>query len=143
MLNEEYFMTQAMKLAERAFDEAEVPIGALVVLNKQIIGKGYNQVEKLKDPTAHAEMLAITAASHFLGSKYLNECEIYITVEPCVMCYGAILHARISKAYFALHEPKTGFTQHLAAPKLDYTLGLQQEKSQALMQDFFQKRRKG
>jgi len=136
-------MTQALKLAERAKEEDEVPIGALVVLNKQIIGKGYNQVEKLKDPTAHAEMLAITAASHYLGSKYLNECEIYITLEPCVMCYGAIVHARIPKVHFALHEPKTGFTQHIIKPKLDYTLGVHQEKSQSLMQDFFQKLRKG
>src|SRR5210317_1768340 len=112
-LGPEYFMKQALKLAQQAFDEDEVPIGAVVVADNKIIGKGYNQVERLKDPTAHAEMLAITAASNYLGAKYLQDCELYVSVEPCVMCYGAIQHARIKKMIIGCQEPKHGFTQRI------------------------------
>ncbi len=102
------FMFEALKLAEIAFEEDEIPIGAVVVKDNTIIGRGYNQVEKLKDPTAHAEILAITSAANTLGSKKLNECELYATVEPCLMCTGAITLSKIKNLYFATYEPKTG-----------------------------------
>jgi tRNA(adenine34) deaminase len=85
-----HFMQQALKEAKRAFEEEEIPVGAIVVMNNTIIGRGYNQVEKLNDPTAHAEMIALTAAFNYMGSKYLPEASIYITVEPCLMCAGAL-----------------------------------------------------
>ena len=113
-LSQEFFMKMALKQAELAFAADEVPIGAVVVANNQIIGKGFNQVETLNDPTAHAEMLAITAASSFLNSKYLNECTIYVTVEPCVMCYGAIKNARIKQVILGCLEPKHGFTNFVS-----------------------------
>jgi len=106
----EYFMKLALKEAVYAFEEDEVPIGAVVVCKNQVIGKGYNQVEKLTDVTAHAEMIALTAASNYLGSKFLGECEIYVTVEPCLMCATALRWARIGKIIYGTGEPKTGFT---------------------------------
>ncbi len=101
-------MFEALSLAERALSEGEIPIGAVVVYDHKIIGKGYNQTETLKDPTAHAEMIAITAASNFLNTKFLTGCELYVTVEPCLMCGGAVLLSRIEKIYFGAFEPKFG-----------------------------------
>jgi len=98
-------MFAALKEAEFAFEEDEIPIGAVVVHNNKIIGKGYNQVEKLKDPTAHAEILALTAAANHLKEKVLLECDIYVTVEPCLMCIGAITLAKIRNLYFSTYEP--------------------------------------
>lgn len=102
------FMTQAILLAEQAFEEGEVPVGAIVVHKNTIVGKGYNQVEKLNDPTAHAEMLAISAACDTLNEKYLNECTLYVTLEPCPMCAGAIVWAKIGTIVFATTDPKSG-----------------------------------
>jgi tRNA(adenine34) deaminase len=101
-------MFAALQEAERAFELNEVPIGAVVVHQNKIIGRGYNQTEMLNDATAHAEMIAITAASNHLGSKLLDECDLYVTVEPCVMCSGAILLSRINNLYFGTLEPKFG-----------------------------------
>ena len=101
-------MFAALKLAEIAFENDEVPIGAVVVKDNKIIGKGYNQVEGLKDPTAHAEIIAITAATNHIGNKNLEGCSLYVTVEPCLMCSGAIIHSKISNLYFGTFEPKTG-----------------------------------
>ncbi len=141
-LTPEYFMKQAIKLAENAFAEDEVPIGAVIVANNQIIGKGYNQVEKLNDPTAHAEMLAITAASSYLASKYLDDCSIYVTIEPCVMCYGAIKNSRIKNVYIGAMEPKHGFTNFVQnTQKLNVEGGILEEESRHLMQTFFGKKR--
>ncbi|HAY87929.1 MAG TPA: tRNA-specific adenosine deaminase [Bacteroidetes bacterium] len=135
-------MKQALRQAENAFAEEEVPIGAIVVADNQIIGKGYNQVEKLNDPTAHAEMLAITAASGYLNSKYLNECTLYVTVEPCVMCYGAIRNARIKNIVIGCMEPKHGFTNFVNnAQKLNVLKGVLEEESSMLMKTFFESRR--
>jgi tRNA(adenine34) deaminase len=99
-----FFMQEALKLAKRAFDEDEVPVGALVVCDNKIIGKGYNQVEKLGDPTAHAEILAITAACNYLGSKYLDKCTLYVTLEPCMMCSGALRESQIKSLVFAASD---------------------------------------
>lgn len=141
-LTQEYFMKQALRQAENAFAEDEVPIGAIVVANNQIIGKGYNQVERLSDPTAHAEMLAITAASSYLDSKFLNDCTLYVTVEPCVMCYGAIKNARIKKVVIGCLEPKHGFTNFVHSnSKIDVKEGVMSEESALLMKTFFERKR--
>ena len=141
-LTPDFFMKQALKQAELAFSEDEVPIGALIVANNQIIGRGHNQVEKLNDPTAHAEMIAITAASSFLNSTYLNECSIYVTVEPCVMCYGAIKNARIKHIVLGCLEPKHGFTNFVSKPSsLELTSGVLEEESVRLMRSFFSSKR--
>ncbi len=141
-LGSEYFMKQALRQAEMAYAEDEVPIGAIVVANSQIIGKGYNQVEKLNDPTAHAEMLAITAASSYLNSKFLNECELYVTVEPCVMCYGAIKNARINKVHIGCLEPKHGFTNFVSSEgKIRVNQGIMEEQCANLMKTFFESKR--
>lgn len=141
-LGPEFFMKQALRQAEQAFAEDEVPIGAVIVANNQIIGKGYNQVEKLNDPTAHAEMLAITAAAGYLGSKYLDECEIYVTVEPCVMCYGAIKNARIKKVVLGCLEPKHGFTNFVQNnAKTEVKTGVLEQEAKVLMQTFFENKR--
>ena len=141
-LGVEHFMKQALRQAEMAYAENEVPIGAIVVANNQIIGKGYNQVEKLNDPTAHAEMLAITAASSYLNSKFLNECELYVTVEPCVMCYGAIKNARIKTVYVGCLEPKHGFTNFVSSQgKLKLKQGVMKAECAKLMKTFFESKR--
>lgn len=141
-LGPEYFMKQALKQADNAYAEDEVPIGAIVVAENRIIGKGYNQVERLNDPTAHAEMLAITAATSFLNSKYLNECDIYITVEPCLMCFGAIQHARIKRVFIGCQEPKHGFSNFTNTPvKMEVKTGFLQEDCKLRMQAFFEKKR--
>ena len=141
-LTAEYFMKQALRQAESAFAEDEVPIGAIVVADNQIIGKGYNQVEKLSDPTAHAEMLAITAASSYLDSKFLNDRTLYVTVEPCVMCYGAIKNARIKKVVIGSMEPKHGFTNFVhSGYKMDVKEGILREESALLMKTFFKNKR--
>ena len=135
-------MKQALRQAEMAYAEDEVPIGAIVVANNQIIGKGYNQVEKLNDPTAHAEMLAITAASSYLNSKFLNECELYVTVEPCVMCYGAIKNARIKMMYVGCLESKHGFTNFVSSQgKLKLKQGVMEAECSKLMTTFFESKR--
>lgn len=141
-LTQEFFMKKAISQAELAFAADEVPIGAIVVANNQIIGKGFNQVETLNDPTAHAEMLAITAASSFLDSKYLNECTIYVTVEPCLMCYGAIKNARIKHIVLGCLEPKHGFINFVTkASSLELNSGVLEEESVQLMKTFFSKKR--
>ena len=141
-LGPEFFMKQALKLAEQAFFEDEVPIGAVVVADNKIIGKGYNQVERLNDPTAHAEMIAITAAANFLGAKFLPDCQIYVTVEPCLMCFGAIQHARIQGMFIGCPEPNHGFTNSIASYKQATSWALLEEDSKALMQSFFENKRK-
>lgn len=141
-LGPEYFMKQALKLAEQAMEEDEIPIGAVVVANDRIIGKGYNQVERLQDPTAHAEMIAITAASNFLNAKYLDDCELYVTVEPCTMCFGAILHARIPKIHVGCAEPKHGFTNFISSYKQSFNWNIYEQESKQLMQSFFANKRK-
>lgn len=143
------FMYAALQEAEAALEKNEVPIGAVVVYNNKIIGKGFNQTESLKDATAHAEMLALTAASNHLQSKILDECDIYVTLEPCVMCTGAILLSRIKNLYFATFEPKFGACGSLynivSDNKYNHTVnvfsGIYSEESKALLKDFFKTKR--
>src|SRR5215216_6308347 len=114
-MNDEDFMRHALNQAQKAFDEDEVPVGAVIVMNNKIIARGYNQVEKLKDPTAHAEIIALTSAFNFLGSKYLPEATIYITVEPCVMCAGAMYWSKIGKVVYGAADEKNGYLRLVSA----------------------------
>ncbi len=143
-LSHDYFMKQAIKQALIAYEDDEVPIGAVVVVGNQIIGKGYNQTKRLNDTTAHAEMLALTAAFSHFNSTVLDECVIYVTVEPCAMCAGAIKWARVGKVVFGTSEPKSGFTQYeptLLHPKTEVISGVLEDDCKRLMQDFFAKKR--
>ncbi|MFN8292845.1 MAG: nucleoside deaminase [Chitinophagales bacterium] len=142
----EHFMKLALKEALYAYEEDEVPIGAIVVCNQQIIGKGYNHVEKLTDVTAHAEMIAITAASNYLGNKFLESCEIYVTVEPCLMCATALRWARIGKLIYGTGEPKTGFTtfqKPVLHPSTEIIGGIMEAECAAIMKQFFKEKRLG
>jgi len=154
MLFSEYnykFMLAALAEAVAALEDGEIPIGAVVVHKNKIIGKGHNQTERLKDPTAHAEMLAITAASNNLQNWRLNECELYVNVEPCIMCTGAAIAARIEKIYFSIFEPKFGACGSLyniaeggkTNHKIKVYSGIFQEESEKLMKEFFRKTRTG
>ncbi len=142
-------MYSALKEAELAFEEDEVPIGAVIVHNNKIIGKGHNQVQRLNDPTAHAEILAITAAANHLKSKYLIDCDLYITVEPCLMCSGAILLSHLRSVYFSTYEPKLGASGSvynvLEKNKYNHNIkiysGIYAEESKALLKSFFLKKR--
>ena len=134
-------MKQALKQAEQAFAEDEVPIGAVLVADNRIIGKGYNQVERLNDPTAHAEMIAITAAANFLSAKYLPECDLYVTAEPCIMCFGALEHARIRRVYIGCKEPKHGFSNRLTNSKIDIHWDILSEEAVNLLRTFFELKR--
>ena len=120
LFSDEYFMQQALFLAQEAFEVGEVPIGAVIVSQNRIIGKGYNQTERLMDPTAHAEMLAITAACNYLGSKYLQDCTLYVTIEPCPMCAGALRWSQISQIGIRCSRTQNGIsspsTRHTSSP---------------------------
>lgn len=137
-------MTEALKEARIAFDEDEIPIGAVVVCRGKIIGKGHNMTERLHDPTAHAEMIAITAATEAMGGKYLNDCTLYVTVEPCPMCSGALNWAQIGRIVYGALDPKRGysmFTPSLLHPKTAVQAGVLAEECSALMLDFFKGKR--
>ncbi len=144
------FMFAALQEAEKAFEEGEVPVGAIVVYNNKIIGRGYNQIERLKDPTAHAEMIAITAAANHLNDWRLNECELYVTLEPCIMCTGASLAARMKTIYFAAYDSKfgaCGSIYNLAEEgkynhQVNIISGIYADESKQLLQGFFSKVRK-
>ena len=142
--SDEHFMQQAIMQAERAYEEEEVPIGAVVVCNYRIIGKGYNQVERLQDPTAHAEMLAITAACEHLGSKYLEDCSLFVTIEPCPMCAGALAWTRVGRIVYGAREPKYGYNRFgpsLLHPKTLVQGGILADDCAALMKAFFANKR--
>lgn len=144
MDTDEYLMNEALKLAKTALTEEEVPIGALIVAGDKIIAKGYNQTEKLKDVTAHAEILAMTAAAYNLGSKYLKDCTLYVTVEPCPMCAAALAWAQIGKIVYGASDPKRGyslFQPSLMHPKTEIIQGIKQEECGKLMIDFFKSKR--
>ncbi len=140
-----YYMNQALLEAQKAADRGEVPVGAVVVCNGQIIARAHNLTETLNDVTAHAEMQAITAAANVLGGKYLNECTLYVTVEPCVMCAGAIAWAQIRQLVFGAGDEKRGYLRyatHALHPKTTVRQGILAEKCTGLMKQFFASRRK-
>lgn len=145
IFSDAYYMRRALDLAHQAFEEDEVPIGAIVVADKKIIGKGYNQTEKLLDVTAHAEMLAITSAAQYMNSKFLDECTLYVTIEPCVMCGGALKWARFGKVVFGASEPKFGYSNvsdKILYHKTEVIRGVLAEECADIMKKFFAEKRK-
>ncbi|MDR2868457.1 MAG: nucleoside deaminase [Bacteroidales bacterium] len=144
LLDHEYFMRIALMEAEEAFELGEIPVGAVIVANDRVIAKGHNLTQQLQDVTAHAEMQAITAAAHYLNAKYLNDCKLYVTLEPCVMCAGAIAWAQMGTLIYAASDPKKGFSlieQSLLHPKTEIIKGILAEESTCLLQSFFAKLR--
>lgn len=145
LYTDEYWMGEALKQAKIAYEEGEIPVGAVMVCRNRIIAKAYNQTEKLTDVTAHAEILALTAASNALGAKYLPECKLYVTLEPCVMCAGACFWAQLGELHYAAPDPKRGFSnikQPLLHPKTKVFKGMLENGSMHLLQDFFKNLRK-
>jgi len=145
-MDDENYMKLALKEAQRAFDEDEVPVGAIIVMDKKIIAKGYNQVEKLTDSTAHAEIIALTAAFNFIGSKYLPEATLYVTVEPCLMCCGALYWSKIGRIVYGADDEKNGYKKNTGNnnpfhPKTEITTGVLKEECAQLMKNFFKAKR--
>lgn len=140
-------MQQALTEAKYAFEKDEVPVGAVVVINNKIIARGHNQVELLNDATAHAEILAITSACGYLGAKYLTEASLYVTVEPCLMCCGAMYWSKIGRIVFGASDIKNGY-RHITQenwpfhPKTELVSGILEEECAQLMKDFFKAKRK-
>lgn len=141
-----YFMQQALKEAQLAYDADEVPVGAVVVINNKIISRGHNQVELLNDATAHAEILALTSAFNYLGSKYLPEASLYVTVEPCLMCCGALYWSKIGKVVYGTSDEKNGY-KHITKetwpfhPRTELVKGILQDECAFLMRSFFKSKR--
>ncbi len=145
-MTDEYYMMLALKEARKAFDDGEVPVGAVVVLQEKIIARGHNMVERLNDPTAHAEIIALTSAFNTLGSKYLPEASLYVTVEPCLMCAGALYWSKLGRIVFGTDDEKNGYKKTTGTnwpfhPKTELIRGVLQEECAQLMKDFFRKRR--
>lgn len=141
---DEKFMMEALREAETALDEDEIPIGAIITMGKRIIAKGHNMTERLHDPTAHAEMIAITAATEAIGGKYLNDCTLYVTVEPCPMCAAASNWAQIGRIVYGAIDPKRGFSRFsptLLHPKTEVTAGILADTCGSLVSDFFKAKR--
>ncbi|MEM6700993.1 MAG: nucleoside deaminase [Bacteroidota bacterium] len=142
--DDNYFMRQALLQAEEAFEAGEIPVGAVVVANDRIIARAHNRTEKLQDVTAHAEIIALTAASEYLGSKYLTDCTLYVTLEPCIMCAGALAWAQLSRLVYGASDDKRGFMRYgkaLLHPKTKVEYGILMEECGDLMQRFFVGRR--
>lgn len=143
-MDDNYYMKLALAEAQVAKEKNEVPVGAVIVCNDRIIAKAHNLTETLTDVTAHAEMQAITAASEYIGGKYLNQCTLYVTVEPCVMCAGAIAWAQMGRLVYGASDEKRGFTvfaPQALHPKTQVLGGVMKEECAALMKEFFQERR--
>lgn len=145
-MTDEYYMMQAIKEAKKALEDGEIPIGAVVVMNEKVIARGHNMVEKLNDPTAHAEMIALTSAFNLLGAKYIPEATLYITVEPCLMCAGAIYWSKIGKVIYGADDEKNGYKKTAAAnwpfhPKTELIRGVLKDDCAKLMKDFFKNKR--
>jgi tRNA(adenine34) deaminase len=142
--SDERFMQEALKEARKAFDADEVPVGAVIVSDNRIIARGHNLTERLTDVTAHAEMQAITAAASYLGGKYLTECTLYVTLEPCLMCAGALHWAQIKRIVFGAHDQKRGYARIAAPvlhPKTEVVGGVMEAECAELMKSFFQGKR--
>ena len=144
IFTDEYFMKEALKEAQKAFEKDEVPVGAVIVSEKQIIARSHNLVETLNDATAHAEIIAITAAENFLASKYLNECTLYVTLEPCIMCAGAMDLSKLGQLVFGAKDPKKGYQKiydTILHPSTRVKIQLMEEECSKLLTDFFSKKR--
>jgi len=145
ILNDEYFMKEALKEARRAMQQGEIPVGAVIVCNERIVARSHNEVETLHDPTAHAEILAITAATHYLDSKYLSGCTLYVTLEPCPMCAAALSWARPDRIVYAANDPEKGYSLYqpgLLHPRTSVEKGLLAKEAGRLMETFFSGLRK-
>ncbi len=144
IFTDDYFMKEALKEARQAFKQGEVPVGAIIVSNEKIIARSHNMVEILNDATAHAEILVITAAENYLGSKYLNECTLYVTLEPCIMCAGAMDLCRLGRLVFGTKDPKKGFQKFSDAvlhPSTKLSMKVMERECSMLIKDFFLKKR--
>ena len=144
ILNDEYYMRQALNEAQQAFDKDEVPIGAVIACQGRIIARAHNLTETLNDVTAHAEMQAITAAANVLGGKYLTDCTLYVTLEPCPMCAGGLLWSQISKIVYGAKDERKGysmFSTHLLHPKTQIKSGVLEEECTAILKNFFKQER--
>jgi len=144
MLNDEYFMREALKQAQLAFEKNEVPVGAVITFKDRIIAKAHNLTQTLNDVTAHAEMQAFTSAANTLGGKYLNECTLYVTLEPCVMCAGASAWTQISKIVFGASDDKKGYAKlsdSILHPKTKTKRGVLEKECSQILKDFFQAKR--
>lgn len=144
LFTDNYFMRLALKEAYKAYEANEVPIGAIIVARNQVISKGYNQVEMLNDVTAHAEILAITSASQYYGSKYLTDCTLYVTIEPCCMCAGALRWAQLERVVYGAADEKFGFMRYgkeMLHPKTKLAYGVCEIEAQQLMKRFFEEMR--
>jgi len=142
LYTDEYFMREAMKEANKAFEIGEVPVGAIVVCQNRIIARAHNQTEKLTDATAHAEMLAVTSATNYLGSKYLSECTLFVTLEPCVMCAGALHWVQLQKLVFGADDVQRGYSlakSPLLHPKTKVVKGIKAIESKELLDKFFKR----
>ncbi|MBX2961899.1 MAG: nucleoside deaminase [Cyclobacteriaceae bacterium] len=142
LYTDEYFMREALKEAQKAFEIGEVPVGAVMVVKNRIIARAHNQTEKLTDATAHAEMLAITAAANYLGSKYLNECTLYVTLEPCVMCGGALAWVQLGKVVYGASDVQRGYSlikQPVLHPKTEVVSGVFATEAKSLIDSFFKR----
>ncbi len=142
--SDEYFMKQALEEAHKAFEVDEIPVGAIVVCNNRIIARAHNLTERLNDVTAHAEMQAITAAANYLGGKYLKDCTLYVTLEPCNMCAGALAWSQISRVVYGASDKKRGFTAFTPSPlhpRTELVTGIMEKESAELVKSFFAKKR--
>jgi tRNA(adenine34) deaminase len=140
LYTDEYFMREALKEAQKALEIREVPVGAIVTCRNRIIARAHNQTEKLTDATAHAEMIAVTAAANYLGSKYLNECTLYVTLEPCVMCAGALHWVQLQKLVYGASDLQRGYTlveKPLLHPKTTVKTGVKADEAKKLIDTFF------
>lgn len=142
LYTDEYFMREALKEAKKAFDAGELPVGAIVACQNKVIARAHNQTEKLTDATAHAEMLAVTAAANYMGSKYLDECTLYVTLEPCAMCASALNWAQLQKLVYGASDVQRGFSlvkSPLLHPRTEVVKGIKPEESKVLLDEFFRR----
>lgn len=144
VFSDEHFMKEALKEARKAFDADEVPVGAVIVCNKQIIARAHNLTERLNDVTAHAEMQAFTSAANYLGAKFLEECTLYVTIEPCIMCAGASYWSRIGKIVYGAKDEKKGYSklkENILHPKSEINSGILEKECGELMSNYFKQKR--
>lgn len=146
LVNDEYYMQQALREAEKAFEQDEIPIGAVIVIHQKIVARAYNMTEQLNDSTAHAEILALTSAYNYLGSKYLPDATLYVTVEPCLMCTGAMYWGKLARVVWGANDEKNGHQRITAPnfpfhPKTKIRTGVLQDECAHLMKEFFKQKR--